>query len=79
MVLLLKTIIMQGTSVQRIQCYRVVWLGEAFNMPSEPVDGRQETVHDAMQKAVDHCRNGNGPSARNARLPAINSMSDPAK
>lgn len=51
-----------GTSVQRTSNVTELYkLGEAFNMPSEPVDGMTvETVHDAMQKAVDHCRNGNG-------------------
>ena len=72
-----------GTSVQRTSNVTELYkLGEAFNMPSEPVDGMTvETVHDAMQKAVDHCRNGNGPYLLEMHTYRYkgHSMSDPAK
>lgn len=72
-----------GTSVQRTSNVTELYkLGEAFNMPSEPVDGMTvETVHDAMQKAVDHCRKGNGPYLLEMHTYRYkgHSMSDPAK
>ncbi|MEI2759114.1 MAG: pyruvate dehydrogenase (acetyl-transferring) E1 component subunit alpha [Bacteroidia bacterium] len=72
-----------GTSVERTSNVTDLYkLGCAFNMPSEPVDGMMvETVHAAMEKAVSHCRNGNGPYLleMNTYRYKGHSMSDPAK
>ncbi|HMR47302.1 MAG TPA: pyruvate dehydrogenase (acetyl-transferring) E1 component subunit alpha [Bacteroidia bacterium] len=72
-----------GTSVERTSNVTDLYkLGCAFNMPSEPVDGMMvETVHEAMEKAVSHCRNGNGPYLleMNTYRYKGHSMSDPAK
>ncbi|HRS08763.1 MAG TPA: pyruvate dehydrogenase (acetyl-transferring) E1 component subunit alpha [Bacteroidia bacterium] len=72
-----------GTSVERTSNVTDLYkLGTAFNMPSEPVDGMTvETVHEAMEKAVNHCRNGNGPYLleMNTYRYKGHSMSDPAK
>lgn len=72
-----------GTSVERTSNVTDLYkLGTAFNMPSEPVDGMTvETVHEAMEKAVNHCRKGNGPFLleMNTYRYKGHSMSDPAK
>lgn len=72
-----------GTSVERTSNVTDLYkLGTAFNMPSEPVDGMTvETVHEAMEKAVNHCRKGNGPYLleMNTYRYKGHSMSDPAK
>ncbi|HOZ90435.1 MAG TPA: pyruvate dehydrogenase (acetyl-transferring) E1 component subunit alpha [Bacteroidia bacterium] len=72
-----------GTSVERTSNVTDLYeLGTAFNMPSEPVDGMMvETVHEAMDKAVSHCRKGNGPYLleMNTYRYKGHSMSDPAK
>lgn len=72
-----------GTSVERTSNVTDLYkLGTAFNMPSQPVDGMMvETVHEAMEKAVNHCRKGNGPYLleMNTYRYKGHSMSDPAK
>ncbi|MFM7217334.1 MAG: pyruvate dehydrogenase (acetyl-transferring) E1 component subunit alpha [Bacteroidota bacterium] len=72
-----------GTSVERTsnvtQLYK---LGSAYDMPSEPVDGMSvETVHEAMDRAVQHAREGKGPYLleMNTYRYKGHSMSDPAK
>lgn len=52
-----------GTSVTRTSNVHDIYkLGLAYDMPSEQVDGmRPETVHEAVKKAAEHIRNGNGP------------------
>ncbi len=60
-----------GTSVERTSNVTDLYkLGEAFSMPSEPVDSMSvEAVHEAMDRAVTNVRNGNGPClARNENL-----------
>lgn len=38
-------------------------LGLAYDMPSKPVDGLTvESVHEAMEEAVDRARRGDGPT-----------------
>jgi pyruvate dehydrogenase E1 component alpha subunit len=72
-----------GTSVERTSNVTDLYkLGAAFNMPSEPVDGMTvERVHESMEKAVAHCRSGNGPYLleMNTYRYKGHSMSDPAK
>ena len=72
-----------GTSVERTsnvtQLYK---LGLSYDMPSEPVDGMTvETVHEAMERAVNHAREGKGPYLLeiNTYRYKGHSMSDPAK
>jgi len=72
-----------GTSVQRttnvLDIYKI---GSAYNMPSEPVDGMQcETVHEAIEKAAERARKGEGPTLLEIRTYRYrgHSMSDPAK
>lgn len=52
-----------GTSVTRSSNVQDIYkLGLAYDMPSEPVDGmRPESVHEAVKKAANHIRSGNGP------------------
>ena len=52
-----------GTSVTRTSNVQDIYkLGLAYDMPSEQVDGmRPETVYEAVKKAAEHIRNGNGP------------------
>lgn len=52
-----------GTSVKRTSNVHDIYkLGSAYDMPSEPVDGMDvEKVHEAIEKAVKHIRDGNGP------------------
>src|SRR6185295_11708165 len=52
-----------GTSVERTSNMTDLYkLGLAYDMPSEPVDGMSvEAVHEAMEKAAQHVRDGKGP------------------
>jgi len=72
-----------GTSVERSSNVTELYkLGNAYEMPSEPVDGMKvETVHEAMEKAVSHVREGNGPYLLEIDTYRYkgHSMSDPAK
>jgi pyruvate dehydrogenase E1 component alpha subunit len=72
-----------GTSVQRTSNVTELYtLGEAFDMPSEPVDGMSaEAVHTAVAKAAERARAGEGPSLLEFRTYRYkgHSMSDPAK
>ena len=72
-----------GTSVQRSSNVTELYtLGEAFDMPSEPVDGMStEAVHAAVAKAAERARNGEGPTLLEFRTYRYkgHSMSDPAK
>ncbi|NNC94188.1 MAG: pyruvate dehydrogenase (acetyl-transferring) E1 component subunit alpha [Chitinophagales bacterium] len=72
-----------GTSVERTSnVVDLYTLGEAYDMPSEPVDGMScEAVHEAMSKAVEHCRKGKGPYFLEMRTYRYkgHSMSDPQK
>lgn len=72
-----------GTSVKRTSNVTELWkIGLAYDMPSESVDGMScEAVHTAMDKAVSHARNGNGPYLLeiNTYRYKGHSMSDPAK
>jgi pyruvate dehydrogenase E1 component alpha subunit len=72
-----------GTSVERTSNVTELYkLGLSYDIPSEPVDGMQvEAVHDAMEKAVNNARAGNGPYLleMNTYRYKGHSMSDPAK
>ncbi|MFM2208218.1 MAG: pyruvate dehydrogenase (acetyl-transferring) component subunit alpha, partial [Bacteroidota bacterium] len=72
-----------GTSVERTSNVTELYkLGTAYDMPSEPVDGMTvETVHEAMERAVNHAREGKGPYLLelNTYRYKGHSMSDPAK
>ena len=72
-----------GTSVERTSNVTDLYkLGLAYDMPSEPVDGMSvEEVHNAMDKAVKHAREGKGPYLleMNTYRYKGHSMSDPAK
>ena len=72
-----------GTSVERSSNVTDLYkLGAAYDMPSEPVDGMSvEAVHLAMEKVVEHARNGKGPYLLEMRTYRYkgHSMSDPAK
>jgi pyruvate dehydrogenase E1 component alpha subunit len=72
-----------GTSVQRTSNVTELYtLGEAFDMPSEPVDGMStEAVHTAVSRAAERARNGEGPTLLEFRTYRYkgHSMSDPAK
>jgi pyruvate dehydrogenase E1 component alpha subunit len=72
-----------GTSVERTSNVTHLYkLGLSYDMPSEPVDGMAvETVHDAMERAVQHAREGKGPYLLelNTYRYKGHSMSDPAK
>ncbi|HEY9489467.1 MAG TPA: pyruvate dehydrogenase (acetyl-transferring) E1 component subunit alpha [Chryseosolibacter sp.] len=72
-----------GTSVERSSNVTELYtLGEAFDMPSEPVDGMSaEAVHIAVAKAAERARNGEGPSLLEFRTYRYkgHSMSDPAR
>jgi pyruvate dehydrogenase E1 component alpha subunit len=72
-----------GTSVERTSNVTELYkLGMAYDMPSEPVDGMTvETVHEAMERAVNHAREGKGPYLLelNTYRYKGHSMSDPAK
>jgi pyruvate dehydrogenase E1 component alpha subunit len=72
-----------GTSVERTSNVTELYkLGSAYDMPSYPVDGMSvEAVHEAMQMAADHARDGKGPVflEMNTYRYRGHSMSDPAK
>lgn len=72
-----------GTSVKRSGSVEDLFqLGVGFNMPSEPVDGMHPlSVHEAMTRALAHCRSGKGPYLLEVRTYRYkgHSMSDPAK
>lgn len=72
-----------GTSVERTtNVTDLSKLGLSYEMPSESVDGmRVESVHEAIQKAAEHCRKGNGPYLLDIRTYRYkgHSMSDPQK
>jgi pyruvate dehydrogenase E1 component alpha subunit len=72
-----------GTSVQRTSNVTDLYtLGEAYDMPSEPVDGMNpETVHEAVARAAERARNGEGPTLLEFRTYRYkgHSMSDPQK
>ncbi len=72
-----------GTSVQRTSNVTELYkLGLSYDIPSEPVDGMSvEAVHEAMEKAVTHARDGKGPYLleMNTYRYKGHSMSDPAK
>ncbi|MEP1034006.1 pyruvate dehydrogenase (acetyl-transferring) E1 component subunit alpha [Ekhidna sp.] len=72
-----------GTSVQRTSnVTELHTLAEAYDMPSEPVDAMKvEDVHNAVARAADRARKGNGPTFLEFRTYRYkgHSMSDPAK
>lgn len=72
-----------GTSVKRTSNVTELYtLGEAFDMPSEPVDAMNvEEVHRAVFKASERARKGDGPTLLEFRTYRYkgHSMSDPAK
>jgi pyruvate dehydrogenase E1 component alpha subunit len=72
-----------GTSVARTSNVRELYtLGEAYDIPAEPVDGmRCEDVHIAVAKAAERARKGDGPTLLEFRTYRYrgHSMSDPAK
>ena len=72
-----------GTSVKRTSNVTDLYtLGEAFDMPSEPVDGMNvEEVHRAVARAAERARAGEGPTLLEFRTYRYkgHSMSDPQK
>lgn len=72
-----------GTAVKRSGAVEELYkLGCAFDIPHEPVDAMHpQNVHDAMEKALAHCRDGKGPYLLEFRTYRYkgHSMSDPAK
>ncbi len=72
-----------GTSVKRTSnVHDLYTLGEAYDMPSEPVDAMSvEAVHIAVAKAAERARKGDGPTLLEFRTYRYkgHSMSDPAK
>lgn len=72
-----------GTSVQRTSnVHNLAQLADAYEMPSESVDAMKvEEVHNAVAKAADRARKGEGPSLLEFRTYRYkgHSMSDPAK
>jgi pyruvate dehydrogenase E1 component alpha subunit len=72
-----------GTSVKRSSNVTELYtLGEAFDMPSEPVDGMDvEAVHTAVARAAERARAGEGPTLLEFRTYRYkgHSMSDPQK
>ncbi len=72
-----------GTSVERTSNVTNLYtLGESYDMPSEPVDAMSvESVHEAVEKAADRARKGDGPTLLEFRTYRYkgHSMSDPAK
>lgn len=72
-----------GTSVKRTSnVIDLYTLGEAFDMPSEPVDGMDvEEVHRAVARAAERARAGEGPTLLEFRTYRYkgHSMSDPQK
>ncbi|MGB0403540.1 MAG: pyruvate dehydrogenase (acetyl-transferring) E1 component subunit alpha [Salibacteraceae bacterium] len=72
-----------GTSVARTtNVTDMSKIGDSYEMPSEVVDGMTvEAVHEAIERATDHCRKGNGPYLLDIRTYRFkgHSMSDPQK
>lgn len=72
-----------GTSVQRTSnVHDLYTIGEAYDMPSEPVDAMNvEAVHDSVARAAERARSGEGPSFLEFRTYRYkgHSMSDPQK
>ncbi|MBD79344.1 MAG: pyruvate dehydrogenase (acetyl-transferring) E1 component subunit alpha [Crocinitomicaceae bacterium] len=72
-----------GTSIERTtNVTDMSKIGDSYEMPSEVVDGMTvEAVHDAIERAADHCRKGNGPFLLDIRTYRYkgHSMSDPQK
>lgn len=72
-----------GTSVQRTtNVTDLSQIGASYEMPSESIDGMTvEAVHEAIERAADHCRKGNGPYLLDIRTYRYkgHSMSDPQK
>lgn len=72
-----------GTSVKRTSNITELYkLGHTYDMPSEAVDGMSpESVHEAISKAAEHIRAGNGPYFLEIRTYRYkgHSVSDPAK
>lgn len=72
-----------GTSVTRTSNVRELYtLAEAYDMPSEPVDAMDvELVHEAVSRAAERARNGDGPTFLEFKTYRYrgHSMSDPQK
>ena len=72
-----------GTSVTRTSNVTELYtLGESYDMPSESVDAMEvEEVHNAVSRAAERARNGEGPTLLEFRTYRYkgHSMSDPAK
>ena len=72
-----------GTSVKRTSNVTDLGkLGDSFDMPSETVDGMSpEAVHEAVSRAAEHIRAGNGPYYLNIETYRYkgHSVSDPAR
>ncbi len=72
-----------GTSVERTSNVRELYtLGEAYDIPSEPVDGMDvEIVHEAVSRAAERARKGDGPTFLEFKTYRYrgHSMSDPQK
>jgi pyruvate dehydrogenase E1 component alpha subunit len=72
-----------GTSMKRGSSTPALYTrGEAFGIPGEAIDGMDVlTVKESGDKAVEHCRSGNGPYIleMNTYRYRGHSMSDPAK
>lgn len=72
-----------GTSVKRSSNVTELYtLGEAFDMPSEPVDGMNvEEIHRSVARAAERARAGEGPTLLEFRTYRYkgHSMSDPQK
>jgi pyruvate dehydrogenase E1 component alpha subunit len=72
-----------GTSVQRTSNVTDLYkLGLSYDMPSEPVNGmRCEDIHEAVARAAERARNGEGPTFLEFKTYRYkgHSMSDPAK
>lgn len=72
-----------GTSVERTSNVTELYtIGEAYDMPSEPVDAMNvEAVHEAVSRAAARARAGEGPTFLEFRTYRYrgHSMSDPQK
>jgi pyruvate dehydrogenase E1 component alpha subunit len=72
-----------GTSVTRTSNVTDLYtIGEAYDMPSEPVDGMNvEAIHEAVSRAADRARAGEGPTFLEFKTYRYrgHSMSDPQK
>jgi pyruvate dehydrogenase E1 component alpha subunit len=72
-----------GTSVARSSNVTDLYtLGEAYDIPSEPVDGMSvEAIHEAVSRAAERARKGDGPTFLEFRTYRYrgHSMSDPQK